>query len=200
MRFIPALAAAAVSCLTIAMLDISSAQAQSARTADASGFAATDFPHIDEVRLGAFYHQLNDTAGERGADINMEILFGKLGAPRGDYLLDYFLRPRVHIGASINTNGDTSQVYGGLTWDMPLIDRFFLETSFGGSLNDGYTDREAGHTALGCHENFRESASLGYHLSERWDVLATVDHMSNAGLCEFNAGITDAGLRFGYKW
>jgi hypothetical protein len=37
-------------------------------------------------------------------------------------------------------------------------------------------------------------------LSERWDMLATVDHMSNANLCDGNRGLTDVGIRFGRKW
>ncbi len=30
--------------------------------------------------------------------------------------------------------------------------------------------------------------------------MATIDHMSNAGLCSENRGISNAGLRLGYKW
>lgn len=197
-RFMPALAAAAG--LLIAMAGLSAAHAQSMRTTDASGFGATPFPYLDEIRLGAFVHQVGGSPNEHGADVNAEILFGKIGAPRGDYLLDYFLRPRIHLGADINVTGYTSVAYTGLTWDMPLTSRFFLETSFGGAIHDGNLDQKAHYTALGCRVNFRKSASIGFHLSERWDFLTTVDHMSNAGLCSNNRGLTDVGVRLGYKW
>ncbi|WP_081449527.1 acyloxyacyl hydrolase [Rhodomicrobium vannielii] len=30
--------------------------------------------------------------------------------------------------------------------------------------------------------------------------MATIDHMSNAGLCDTNRGLTNAGVRLGYKF
>ena len=199
-RFMPALACAVAACLTIVTLDISAARAQSMRTTDASGFAAVAFPYIDEVRIGAFTHQLGGDHNEHGVDVNTEILFGKIGTPRGDYLMDYFLRPRVHLGADINTNGDTSLGYFGLTWDMPLGKHFFLENSFGGAVHNGHLAKAPDHNGYGCRVDFHESASVGIHLTERWDLMATIDHMSNAGLCSENRGLTNAGLRLGYKW
>jgi lipid A 3-O-deacylase len=199
-RFKPALAGVVVACLTIAAGGISAVQAQSLRTTDASGFGATPFPYIDELRTGVLTHQLGGDHYEHGTDVNAEILFGKIGAPRGDYLLDYLLRPRVHLGADINTSGDTSQGYFGLTWDAPLGKRFFVETSFGGAVHDGHLDKTPEHSGFGCRVNFHESASLGVHLTERWNLMATIDHMSNAGLCSENRGLSNAGLRLGYKW
>jgi lipid A 3-O-deacylase len=48
--------------------------------------------------------------------------------------------------------------------------------------------------------NFRESASLGLALSPDWRLMGTVDHMSNAGLCGNNRGLTNAGVRLGIKF
>ncbi len=143
------------------------------RTTDASGFGATPFPYLDEIRLGAFVHQVGGSPNEHGADVNAEILFGKIGAPRGDYLLDYFLRPRIHLGADINVTGYTSVAYTGLTWDMPLTSRFFLETSFGGAIHDGNLDQKAHYTALGCRVNFRE---VGLHRLPPVGALGFSDH------------------------
>ncbi len=39
-----------------------------------------------------------------------------------------------------------------------------------------------------------------FMLSERWDVMATVDHMSNADLCDANRGLTNVGIRIGRRW
>ncbi len=154
-KFMPALAGAVAACLTIVAFDISAARAQSMRSTDASGFGATAFPYLDEIRIGALSHQLGGSKHEHGIDVNTEILFGKIGTPRGDYLMDYFLRPRVHLGADINSHGDTSQAYFGLTWDMPLGKHFFFENSFGGAVHDGYLDKTSEHPGHGCRVNFQ---------------------------------------------
>jgi hypothetical protein len=70
------------------------------------------------------------------------------------------LRPRFHVGAAINVDGDTSQIYSGLTWNVPLLDRFSLELSFGGAWHDDPKEWN-GQSAFGCPLNFRESASIG---------------------------------------
>jgi hypothetical protein len=113
-------------------------------------------------------------------------------------LLDFALRPRVHVGASVNTQGDTNQLYTGLSWDVQLMPRLSLELTFGGALHDGPTGRGL-DDSYGCPLNFRESASLGYALDERWTVYGTISHMSNADLCDNNTGLTSAGVRLGYK-
>jgi hypothetical protein len=127
-------------------------------------------------------------------DINVEVLFERFGPEYQSSVLNDFLRPRLDIGTSISTDGDTSEFYAGLTWDVFLTRRLFLEGSAGGALHTG-DDR-----AFGCTANFRESGSVGIMLSERWDMLATVDHTSNANLCDENRGLTDVGIRFGRKW
>jgi hypothetical protein len=54
--------------------------------------------------------------------------------------------------------------------------------------------------ALGCHVLFRESASIGFDVTETWRIMGTVEHHSNAGLCDENRGLTNAGVRIGYKF
>jgi lipid A 3-O-deacylase len=152
---------------------------------------------LDEVRLGVLVHDIEPNPNESGVDFNIELLFKR---PAGTYrssLANILLRPRFHVGTSINLDGDTNQLYAGLTWDMPLAPKWTLEVSFGGALHDGPTDG-SGAFSYGCALNFRESISLGYQVSDRWRVYGTVTHMSNAGLCDFNSGLTSAGVRFGY--
>jgi lipid A 3-O-deacylase len=169
----------------------------STASAQSSPYDWAPSPLIDEIRAGVLAHSIDPNNGEDGADLNLELL---LRRPAGRYdnpLLDFALRPRVHIGASVNTAGDTSQVYAGLSWDVQLTPKLSLELTFGGALHDGSTG--AGVDSYGCSLNFRESASLGYALDERWTVYGTIAHMSNADLCDENTGLTSVGIRLGYK-
>jgi hypothetical protein len=53
---------------------------------------------------------------------------------------------------------------------------------------------------MGCAVTFRESATAGFRITQNWSIMATVEHMSNAGLCVENRGLTNAGLRLGYTF
>ena len=152
-----------------------------------------------EIRGGVFAH--DPFSPEKGsADINAEFL-AKLpfAAPSGGWS---FLIPRVHVGGMLNTAGRTSHVYAGFTWTYDITRAIFAEASFGGAFHNGYTgDAPRYHeNSLGCSPLFRESASLGYRLTENWSVMATIEHMSNAGLCKQNRGLTNVGARIGYRF
>jgi hypothetical protein len=166
-------------------------------TAQAPSFEAVRWPAIDEVRFGVLAHSVEQGNAEDGVDLNLEVLFRRYAPPHDGSLLDLALRPRIHLGASINAAGDTSQLYAGFTWDLKLGRQLSLELTFGGALHDGPTG-DNHPDSYGCALNFRESFSLGYALDERWTVYGTVAHMSNAGLCDHNTGLTSAGVRFGY--
>lgn len=155
---------------------------------------------LEEIRLGAFAANLEEGGSEEAEMlINGELLFGRPGRTYGNPILDHFLRPRPHIGFSVTPDEGTSQVYAGVTWDLKLTDRLFFETSFGGTLHDGPTASDD-PDSYGCALLFRESASLGYAITESTHLLLTVDHMSNASLCGQNQGLTNAGVRLAHRW
>jgi lipid A 3-O-deacylase len=159
---------------------------------------------IDEFKIGGLAHDV--TFGgrhvESGTDVNIEILF----TPPD--ILRWVGSPRPHIGADINTSGNTSQGYFGLTWGIMLIqslfgagDGVFVNGSLGGAIHDGYIDTAPpGRKRLGSRILFRESAELGYQLTPNTSVSAIVDHISNANLGSHNAGITSAGARLGFRF
>ncbi len=161
---------------------------------------AEGFRFLDEIRLGAAYHNIEPSDYETGVDVTAEILTSALPGSYDNPLLDYYLRPRFHLGGSFNSAGDTNKVYFGLTWTAELGEAFFFESSFGGAWHDGPLtvpgDPKLGY---GCRVNFRESVSLGYKVSQQWRMLLTLEHMSNANLCSVNRGLTSAGVRFGYR-
>lgn len=171
-----------------------------------SALAAQDVPDflmaplVDEVRFGVLSSDL--ARDEDGVNLNVEVLFRRPNFYYDNKLLLFLLNPRLHIGGSLNTAGDTSQAYFGATWDYRLTDSLFVEGSFGGVVHDGDLKKAPGANtpALGCRVMFRESASAGIELTENLRMMVTIDHINNAGLCNFNDGLTTAGIRIGYKF
>ncbi len=73
--------------------------------------------------------------------------------------------------------------------------------TFGGSANDGNADRVITNTTddrVGCHVMFRESGSIGYHLTEHWNVMAWPSTSPMRDFCLHNEGVTNMGARLGY--
>lgn len=151
-----------------------------------------------EIRGGVFAH--DPWSPEQGsADLNIEALSPRLYSTGSAWDV---LIPRAHLGGTINFNGKTSHGYAGLAWTFDITQQFFVEASFGGAIHNGKTGSTIvpNHNALGCSPLFRESASIGYRITEAWSMMATVEHLSNAGLCSNNRGLTNAGVRLGYSF
>jgi lipid A 3-O-deacylase len=151
-----------------------------------------------EARLGAFAHSVGAT--EAGSvDANVELLLPRL--PNNLPEAYKFLVPRPQLGAMINTDGKTSYGYGGVVWTLNFTPQFFLEPMFGGAIHDGDTTAlDSTRNMLGCRVLFHTGLSGGYRLTERWTALLTWDHVSNAHLCDHNAGINDYGVKIGYSF
>jgi len=185
-------------CATVAAALLGWVAAISGASAQTPASDDRRFPSIDEVRFGAMMHNVEPANDEEGVDLNLEVLFRRAAIAYNNAFLDVVLRPRLHLGASINLAGETSQLYAGFTWDVRVAPRLSFEVTFGGAVHDGPTGD--GHSdSYGCAANFRESASVGYALDERWTIYGTVAHMSNGNLCDHNSGLTSVGMRLGYK-
>lgn len=168
--------------------------------------AAAQMEIVDELKLGGLAHDVGFLTHhvEAGADVNAEILF------KSPDFLRVIGAPRPHIGADINTDGNTSDGYFGLTWQASIQqllgfgDGWFIAGSLGGAVHDGYLTSPVpaphGRKLLGSRILFRESAELGYQLTPIISVSAILDHISNANLAPRNAGITSAGARIGFKF
>lgn len=191
MRLAAALAFSLLAAGTADAADLAPAPVTVAMHQPALGF-------LSEARIGVFAH--DPWSPESGSvDINAELLTVKPFVFGNGW--DWAV-PRFHVGASINTQGRTSNAYAGLTWSYDVTRALFVEASFGGAVNNGETGLiiPVDRNAVGCHASFRESASLGYHLTEQVSVLGTVEHFSNAGLCDRNRGVTNVGVRLGYSF
>ncbi len=158
---------------------------------------------FSEVRLGAAFWALDgrERIHEDGVFIQGQVFLDPVLRPFDNFLADVLLRPRPHLGTSISTAGETNQVFAGVTWTLPVGKVLFLEANFGATLHDRGLDEDFEDGAqLGCHLLFREGAGVGVNLGPHWSIVASVDHSSNAGLCEDNDGLTHAGTSVGYRF
>lgn len=152
-----------------------------------------------EVRGGLYAHDpLSPEAGS--VDLNGEVLAPKLWQASDPFWS--FLIPHPDLGTTISLGGKTSNLWGGAAWNYDVTDRIFLSPTFGVGVNNGKTGNVVppGWNSVGCNWWFHESLSVGYRLSANWSVMATVEHSSNAGLCSQNRGLTNAGVRLGYRF
>jgi lipid A 3-O-deacylase len=169
--------------------------------------AAQDFG-LSEIRGGLFAHSADEPGAVFGVldvsrvqDVNVELLFDV--PSMSEWLAWGQLRP--HLGATVNFAGLESMVYGGLSWTLPIADSpVFLEASFGGAVHNGSIGPYGAATYpardLGCAFSFREAVSLGVMINDNASIMATVEHASNANLCQSNRGLTNMGIRLGYKF
>ena len=166
---------------------------------------------VSEIRIGGSVQDPGSDEGKKPGfnkeNINGEILFARPLIFEDPFWQALVARPTV--GGSYNTGGRTSFAYLGLTWTVDLFPEtfnraVFLEGFFGGAAHNGYTGPKEsapyGFNSLGCSPMFRESAALGFRLSEHWSIMATVEHISNAGLCIENRGLTNYGGKVGYTF
>ena len=152
---------------------------------------------VSEVKVGVRDHDLGlfDTAREAGVDLNAEVLFAPLEP------LAFIWSPRPHVGAHLNTAGDTSQLYLGLTWTFDVTDAFWVAVAGGGAAHTGkLSSRHARDKRLGSRVLFRVALEVGVTLAERHRLSVMLDHVSNAELADENEGLDTVGLRYGYRF
>ena len=162
---------------------------------------------VDEVRLGMHFHSayytmlpqnVQDWYWDDLEDLSFDVLFT---TPDMD-AFRWLGSPRPEVGATINMLGYDSLYHFGLTWQLPVFDTpIYLEGTFGGAVNDGYlSNPPPGYREFGCRVNFYQRFGIGANLSENLTATVTYEHTSNAGLCEHNAGLSNVGVRFGWKF
>jgi len=174
--------------------------------ASASLAPAAAQPRIfDEMKLGVLDHDISIFGHhkESGGDVNLELLF------TSPDFLRILGSPRPHIGTDVNSDGNTSQFYAGLTWGLTLLpgvfaktDALYVEGSLGGAIHNGEADgpSNANEKRLGSQFLFRESLELGWRFTDFQSFGIYMDHISNASLAKHNEGLTNLGARLGFKF
>jgi lipid A 3-O-deacylase len=160
--------------------------------------AAVPAANAMEFRAGGYAHGLKVFAPHarepHGLDYNAEVLFDSPS------WLSWLGNVRPMIGGTLAKHG-TSLVYAGGDWTIDLTDAIFFDFSLGFAAHDGRLDGyESSENRYGCRVNFHESINLGYRLTDSLSIMASMEHMSNLSLCDYNEGLTNAGVRFGYSF
>ncbi|OHV83980.1 acyloxyacyl hydrolase [Ensifer sp. LCM 4579] len=169
----------------------------------AASSAHADGAIFDEMRFGLTAPVDGGKHHESGVFPSFVVFFDPLGADSAGTLAEKILRPRIHAGASVATSSSgINQIYGGLSWDADISDRFFIELGAGATVHDGdLKDDGSDGPKLGCRVLFREYAAAGYRFDAHWNLSATIEHNSHANLCDGpNGGLTRAGLMLGYTF
>lgn len=162
-------------------------------------------PLISEIRGGFHFH--NAYGGfipsnpdwwtlDQFEDVSFDVLF------TSPEIFEWIGSPRPNLGATINLDGQESMAHLGLTWHLPIFDTpFYVEGTLGAAIHNGYlTNAPAGFENLGCRVNFYEQVGVGANLTESITATLTYEHMSNWELCEENGGLSNFGLRVGWKF
>lgn len=150
--------------------------------------------NAQEIKIGAMQHDFDTKLNhrhEKGKNIIIEYMLDKT---------QNFLGAFPHIGASLNNKGYTSNIYTGLTWQFDLGENFLIEASLGASINNAERKQKAKKRALGSNILFRESFSAGLRFAKIHSITIIIDHISSADLSKPNPGLTDIGLRYGYRF
>lgn len=153
--------------------------------------------YISELRLGANVHDEGPFSRnkESGVDANAAVLF------LSPDFMKMVWSPRPHLGVTVNSAGNTSQAYFGITWEWDFWKRYFFDFGWGGSVHNGETrTSNENKKELGCKLLFREDFDVGVRLAEHHKVMLHFDHISNAKLCSTNEGLEGFGLRYGYEF
>ncbi len=132
---------------------------------------------------------------EQGPDIGAEAIFSHTLF----HLLGATASP--NAGVSINTQGNTSQLYAGFLLRWSQLAPFAFATGFGVAVHNGEQDTEAAdRKSLGSQVLFRVPIQIGYALTAHHWLTLAFDHVSNGYLTSPNDGMDTLGVFYGYRF
>lgn len=154
---------------------------------------------VHELKFGVLAHDVADLwsgfrAERESAAINIEALLSPSVAFFGGAI-------RPALGASINTVGDTSNIYLDARWQYQFSGGVFIGLGIGATVHDGQLDLvDFDQKALGSRVLFHFPAELGYRFDDHNSLSVYFEHMSNAYTFRYNEGLDRIGVRYGYRY
>lgn len=163
---------------------------------------------VDEIRLGVSAHDVDYTLFPKPWDLKLnqieDITFDVLFTSPDLDAFRWIGSPRPDLGVTINTDGQDSLAHFSLTWQFPIFDTpLYVEGAFGGAIHNGYLTNSpdpSRYSNFGCRINFYERYGVGAHVSDTMTATLTYEHTSNNGWCEMNQGLSNLGVRLGWKF
>ncbi|WP_372677782.1 acyloxyacyl hydrolase [Desulfosarcina sp.] len=154
---------------------------------------------VRALRVGMLAHDVDGLwsgeSKEEGPDLCIEVIFNR---PLF-HLLTATAYPEA--GVSLNTQGDTSKMYGGFLLRWEPESSFFFSTGLGLALHDGQRHSDsANRKALGSRVLFRIPIEIGYAVNYHHRIMLAFAHASNAGLASPNEGLDTLGLVYEYRY
>lgn len=97
-----------------------------------------------------------------------------------------------------------------MAWDGDFLrnafrrnDSFFWELGLGGAVHTGpdqVSPATRNHKGLGSRILFHEEIDVGYRITWRSNLSLFLDHISDANLTTHNPGLTNLGVRMGFRF
>ena len=150
-------------------------------------------------RIGLLDHDVNGlwsgSRDEGGFDVNAEIVIKKPGFLlwRGSIL--------PNLGVTVNNQGDTSTLYGGLIWEFVSKAGVFFNTGLGLAIHNGDLEtNDDQKKAVGSRVLFRIPIEIGVTVGTRHRISILFAHISNAYLADPNEGLDGLGVRYGIQF
>ena len=110
---------------------------------------------------------------------------------------------RPAIGASIATEGGTSNAYLDARWEFETASGIFVSVGVGGTVHNGETKLLAfdqTDKALGSRVLFHFPLEIGYRFDGHNSLSVYFEHMSNGYTRDENEGLDRLGVRYGYRF
>lgn len=172
--------------------------------------AQDDTNPLSEIRAGVMAHDAypvwlpttpSDFRFDQIEDLGFDLLFD---SPDID-AFRWLGSPRPNLGATVNFDGQESEMHLGLTWQAHLFDSpVYVEGTFGGAIHNGILAGTWGGDGTlrpqGCRVGFYSGIGLGMDITKNMTATLVYEHMSNADLCDYNFGLSNAGIKIGYKF
>jgi hypothetical protein len=111
------------------------------------------------------------------------------------------LRPA--LGASIATEGGTSNAYLDMRWEFESPAGIFFSVGLGGTIHDGETKLLSvtqSAKALGSRVLLHIPIEVGYRFDRHNSLSVYFEHMSNGNMRDENEGLDRLGVRYGYRF
>jgi len=152
--------------------------------------------HAGELFGGVYVHDIDSpltkSGIEKGADFQLGYRWGKIGkTPLQPYLF-----------GAVHTDGETHYAAAGIS--AKFGKRLFVRPGIGLAIHSGdngdFEDPSDDDVELGSSLLFAPELGLGYQVSDRFSVEASIVHLSHGQLFgDQNPGIDNVGVRLSWK-